>query len=105
MEQRIAELIEKHGYTKITFEKPVFTKHTVIPFSVQDPTDRNEEQSIKQLQKILLRDLFETNWRLVKTDLSYRMGYLTGKLKGFEQDDDMMKIAKEIHEKRNKGKS
>lgn len=104
LEQRILQLTEKEGYTKFSFEKPVFTKHALIHFSVQDPTDRNEKESIKQLQKALQVDLFETNWRLVSADLTYRMGYLTGKIKGFEQDDDIMKIAREIHEKKSRNK-
>lgn len=102
LEQRISQLTEKEGYTKFSFEKPVFTSHTVITFSVQDPTDRSEKESRKQLLKALQVDLFETNWRLVSAELTYRMGYLTGKIKGFEQDDDIMKIAREIHEKNGK---
>lgn len=100
LEHRLSQVTEKEGFAKFSFEKPVFTSHTTIVFSVQDPTDRNEKESAKCLLKALHSDLFETNWRLVKSELTYRMGYLTGKVKGFEQDKDLMKIAKEIHEKK-----
>lgn len=99
LEQRLIQLTEKENYTKFSFEKPVFTSHTVIQFSVQDPTDRSEMESLKQLQMAMQADLFETNWRLAKSDLTYRMGYITGKVKGFEQDDDILKIAREIHKR------
>lgn len=102
LEDRLLRLTEKKNYTKLSFEKPVFSSHTVLQFSLQDPTSRSEKESLKQLQKIIQADLFLTNWRLIKTELTYRMGYLTGKVKGFEQDDDILKISKEIHEKRGK---
>lgn len=68
-------------------------KHVIIPFTVQDEDpDRKEYDSTHKLQKIVKAALSETNWRLMSEGVMYRLGYVYGRLKGYEQEEDLMKI-------------
>jgi hypothetical protein len=48
-----------------------------------------EYDSKTQLKKLINGALEETNWRLMSDGISYRVGYLNGKLRCYENDDDM----------------
>ena len=39
----------------------------------------------------------------MSTEISYDLGFLTGKIKGFSLEEDLIKIAKEIDKKDSKG--
>jgi len=45
-------------------------------------------------QKVIKTALDPTNWRLMTAGLSYRLGYLSGSLKGYEWEEDLMEIVK-----------
>lgn len=94
MESRIQDILEKAGFTKIAFDRPQIKTHTILPFSMQDPTDRDEQESSKLASTAIKTDLLPTNWRL-NGQIDYRLGYLTGKLKAYESDEDLLKLAKE----------
>lgn len=36
--------------------------------------------------------LEDTNWRLASSGISYRLGYLTGRLRAFEREEDMRQL-------------
>jgi hypothetical protein len=38
--------------------------------------------------------LFKTNWKLVEDSISYRLGIMSGRLRGFEFEDDIVGLAK-----------
>ncbi|MNY14781.1 hypothetical protein D3C86_1479690 [compost metagenome] len=71
-----------------------------VEFSVQDFSSRDERSSIKALKKTLTDLLFSTNWRLMSTDIYYNLGFLTGQIKGFSLEEDLIKLGKEIDVKR-----
>lgn len=70
-----------------------------LEFSVQDPSARKEKECVKILGKIISENLFNTNWRLQVSLVSYRLAYLTGRLKAHESDEDLLKLAMEIGKK------
>jgi|GEM_PF-1794191 len=70
----------------------------IVDFSVHDKEVREMAKSIKALKKIIDTQLFHTNWRLMSTSISYNLGFLSGQLKGYSLEEDILKIAKEIHE-------
>lgn len=85
--------LEKLQYVGIDFEKPEMGKQVVVPFSVQDSsTSRSEYESKSELKKILTKVLESTNWRLMSEGVSYRLGYLSGRLKGYEGEDALMEL-------------
>ncbi len=97
VEQRLTKLTEQLGYIKFQFEKPNFGKHVIVEFAVQDTTDRNAKASENILKKKIPENLLPTSWRLQKQTVSYRLGYITGKLKSYNDDDEgLIKIVKEI---------
>ena len=96
LEQRLCKVVESHDFIKFQFDKPKIGSYVTVAFSTQDPTDRNERESLKILSKAIKQELFMTNWRLMAKRIDYRLGFLTGQLRAFEQHEDLIKIAKEI---------
>lgn len=93
-------LIEKAGYTKLEFEKPDFQKDAVLGFSLQDAkSGRVECDSIHNLQKLLKKTLEPTNWRLMSDEVSYRLGFLQGRLRGVEGEEALRKLV-ELEQKK-----
>lgn len=93
---------EVDDFTNLNFENPEIGRYVIVPFTVQDDKkSRKKEQSIKDLRKILTFTLEKLNWRLMSEGIEYRMGYLKGRLKGYESDDELAKFIK----KRDKKKS
>jgi len=48
------------------------------------------------------KTLADTNWRLMSDGASYKLGFLSGRLKGVEGEDDLKKLAESNLKKRNK---
>jgi hypothetical protein len=96
LEQRLYKIVESHEFIKFQFDKPEIGSYVTITFSTQDPTDRSERDSIKILSRAIKQELFTTNWRLMTKGIDYRLGFLTGQLRAYEQHEDLIKIAKEI---------
>ncbi len=85
--------IEKAGYTELTFDKPKVGKDVYVGFSCLDgKSDRAEYDSRKQLKKTVDGVLEETNWRLMSDGVSYRLGYLSGRVRAYEDEQDLIKI-------------
>jgi len=87
------QAIEKNGYAKLELSKPEITRDVIINFIVQDSkTDRVEYDSIHNLKKILKTNLDNTNWRLMSEGVYYKLGILSGRLRGYENDEDLLKL-------------
>lgn len=97
LEIRLQKAIETAGFIKLSFDRPEMKNWTVVPFNLQDPTDRDDKKSVKVATACIQKSLHTTNWRLVG-NIDYRLGYLTGKLKAHEREEDLLKLAKEIKE-------
>lgn len=86
-------LIVKASYAKFEFEKPEIQKDVILGFSVQDTkSGRNDRESIYDLQRLLRATLKPTNWRLMSDGVSYRLGYLQGRLRGIEGEEKLRKL-------------
>lgn len=93
LEKKLSELFEKEKYIKLSFDKPEIGQFVMVPFTVQDAdSTRKGHESTNNLEKILKPVIEETNWRLVSNSLSYRLGYVSGQLKGYEQEEDILKL-------------
>lgn len=102
LENLISETIEKEKYIKLVIERPDIDRYVIVPFTVQDAdSSRKEYESVHKLQRIIKRTLEGINWRLMTEGVHYRLGYLSGKLKGYEHEEDLLQLVKR-REKNNK---
>ncbi len=102
LEKLLAPLFEKQGYVKFSLDKPEMGQFVIVPFSFQETeTHRNKRESMYDLQKLIKDILEETNWRLTTEGLSNRLGFITGKLKGYEREEDLITITGKIKEEPN----
>lgn len=86
-------IIEKSGYAKLEFEKPEIEKNVILGFGVQDvKVGRDKLNSEYDLKRLLKTTLEDTNWRLMSDGVNYRLGFLAGRLKGFESEEDILKL-------------
>ena len=58
-------------------------------------SDRKEYDSKKGLQKLINKILVNTNWRLMSDGVDYRLGYLSGRLRAYEKEEDLKKLVEQ----------
>lgn len=105
LEKLLTENLEKAKYTKLVFDKPEIGQYVIVPFTVQDSdSSRKDRDSSLELEKLIKDTLEDTNWRLLSNSIIYRLGYLEGQLKGYEQEEDMLKLAGQKEEQKPKSK-
>ena len=93
LETLLSERFEKEKYIKLSLEKPEINQFVMVPFTIQDAESvRKGHESTQALEKILKEILEPTNWRLLSNSLSYRLGYVSGQLKGYEREEDILKL-------------
>jgi hypothetical protein len=90
-------LLLKEKYLHFELGKPEIGRELIVSFSVQDgSTKRQERDSKAQLRKLMESALTETNWKIMYDGVRYKLGFLTGRLKGVESEEDIKEIAKNI---------
>ncbi|MFA6420865.1 MAG: hypothetical protein WCW45_01425 [Patescibacteria group bacterium] len=93
IEKLLTEKLEKEKYVKFTLDKPGMGRFLTIPFNVLDVNStRNPNISETTLKKLVKDTLEDTNWRLMSDGIRYRLGYLSGTLKAFEQEEDLLAL-------------
>lgn len=91
----LEKVIKDKGYGDLQFDKPEMGVNVVVGFTITDTDDSREERdSIYTLQRLIKTALLGTNWRLMSDGISYRLGILTGRLKAYETEEDLMKLVK-----------
>jgi hypothetical protein len=96
LENLIKEKTEKEGYMNLRFENPEMNKEVIVPFLINDSkSDRKDRSSSLELQRIIKKSLQDTNWRLMSEGISYRLGILTGRLKAYENEADLLKLVRQ----------
>jgi len=95
LKELLEKTIEKEGYQDLKFDKPDMGQFVIIDFSVNDmKEDRQSYDSQKTLKKLIQGILADTTWRLMSDGINYRLGILTGRLKAYEREEDLMKLVK-----------
>lgn len=93
LKELLEKTIENEGYQDLAFARPEMGQYVIIEFSVNDMKyDRKEGESINQLKKLINEKLKDTNWRLMSEGISYRLGILTGRLKAYERESDLVEL-------------
>jgi hypothetical protein len=52
----------------------------------------NQRVSASNLQKLVKKTLIGTNWRLMTQGIDYRLGLLSGRLRAYESEEDLLKL-------------
>lgn len=96
---QLKELLEKamedEGYKDLHFGKPEMGKNVIIDFTVNDVKDeRGEYDSVSKLKKLIKSLLEDTTWRLMSEGVHYRLGILSGRLKAYETESDIVGLVK-----------
>ena len=91
----LSEPLEKEGYIEFHLDKPELGRDVYVGFGCLDSkSDRKDYDSRKTLKKLVDSALEDTNWRLMSDGISYRLGYLNGRVKAYESIDDRRRLAK-----------
>ncbi len=95
LERRLSNILSKNKFIKLSFENPEIGKQVIVPFTVQDSdSQRKSQSSTYTLQKLIKSTIKGSNWRLMSEGTTYRLGYVSGRLKGYEDEDDLYKLVK-----------
>ena len=86
--------------TSINFENPQIDRYVIVLWYKIRRNQERRTKSIKDLRRIFNSTLDNLNWRLMSEGIEYRMGYLKGRLKGYENDDELAKFIKKRDNKR-----
>ncbi len=94
LEKLLTEAAEKEKYVKLTLEKPEMSQFVIVPFSVLDAISTRRQNISEDTLKKLIKDALEdTNWRLMSDGIHYRLGYLSGRLRGYEHEEDLVQLS------------
>lgn len=95
LENILVPALERERFFRLDLGKPAVKRDVQLSFCVQDAKPgRSDRDSIKDLQKIIENSLDGTNWRLMSTGISYRLGILNGYLRGLETERDLLALAR-----------
>lgn len=102
----LAPALEKAGYIEFSLDKPEMGKDVFIGFNCLDSkTDRSDYDSEKTLRKTVEKALVDTNWRLMSEGIHYRLGYLNGRLRAYEREEDLKNLVERTKKLQKKQKS
>jgi hypothetical protein len=89
----LSPVLEKAGYIEFSLDKPEMGRDVYVGFSCLDnKSDRDDYDSRKTLKKLVDSALSDTNWRLMSDGISYRLGYLNGRVKAFEGEESLKEL-------------
>lgn len=97
---QVAELLTpvltKQKYTEFKLGEPQIGREVSLDFSCLDAdADREEYQSAKQLRKAIEKALSDSNWRLMSDGVSYRLGFLSGRLRAYESEEELKQLVEQ----------
>lgn len=95
LEELINESIKDTQFVRLQFKDPVTERDLYIPFVVYDTNaNTNPKASEIDLTKIINKVTKDTNWRLMTDGINYRLGMLTGRLRAYEREDDVLELVR-----------
>jgi len=99
----LGPLVQKAGYGHLDMGQPDLIRGVSIEFKLEDTTPgRSEYDSTTKLTKLIKKALEGTNWHLMSEGITYRLGFLNGRLRGVEGEEALLELAKRNVKKTNK---
>jgi len=103
LEKLLKPALKKVGYGDfhITMSPPA--PQIILNFSVRDMEEKREDyDSRKTLEKTIEKVLEDKNWALTSEGVTYRLGMLDGRIRGYESEDDLEQLTKSRMKKQGK---
>jgi hypothetical protein len=94
--KKLSVELEPHNFANLIFGEAQMDKDIRVGFQIQDRAGRSDYDSRTGLQKLVIKTLKGTNWRLMTGGVTYRLGILSGRLRGFDQEKDLLGLAKQL---------
>ena len=89
----LAKAVTKVGYSEFKLGEPQIGREVMVPFGCLDTkSERESYDSRMGLKKLITDTLAGTNWRLMSDGIHHRVGYLSGRLRAYESEDDLRKL-------------
>jgi predicted nucleic acid-binding Zn ribbon protein len=90
----LTPIAAKAGYSDFKLGEPQIGREVAVPFGCLDTRpDREDYDSRTTLKKLITQALEGTNWRLMSDGVHHRLGYLNGRLRAYESEDDLRTLA------------
>jgi hypothetical protein len=90
----LAKAIAGDGYTEFKLGELQVGPELAVPFNCLDnQPERGDYDSRTRLKKLITAALADTNWQLMSEGVSHRLGYLSGRLRAYESDEELRKLA------------
>ena len=107
LEKLLGAALSDVGFVKLDFSKPEMTRFIVVGFTVQDAKsvtgNTHEYDRRLALKKAIEKALYDTNWQLISDSIVYRLGILSGRIKGLETENEIVEMVKaRIHKEEKK---
>lgn len=84
----LSKPLKEQGYIGLAFSKPKIDRDLIVSFTIQDNELRRKEYDSKNiLRKIIITALKDTNWHLMTGGVNYKLGILSGRLRGQDRDE------------------
>jgi hypothetical protein len=95
LEKVLKTAIKKAGYTDLHITMPPPDRQIIVNFSVRDTEEKRESyESEKTLEKLFEKTLEDKNWALMSDGVHSRLGVLSGRIRGYETEEDLQEITK-----------
>lgn len=93
LQDKLRPVIEQVGYKEVRFAEPEIGREFVVGISCLDGDSKRDDYSSRQtLKKTIEKTLQDTNWRLMSDGIHHRLGYLNGRLRAYENEDELIKL-------------
>lgn len=93
VEQLLSVGLEKAQYRKLHLSAPEIRKIFIVPFTIQSFKEgRLEHKAIFELQKLMRTLLASTNWRLMSDGIYSQLGVLSGRLRGYDKEYELIEL-------------
>lgn len=96
LEKLLAPAIKRAGYADLHIAMPAPTdRQIILNFSVRDTEEKRKEfDSSKTLEKTIKGVLEDKNWALTPEGVNYRLGLITGRIRGYETQPELEELTK-----------
>lgn len=95
LEKLLKPALEKAGYADLHFTMSPPAPQIILSFSVRDTEEKREQyDSRKTLEKAIENALENKNWALTSEGVTYRLGMLDGRIRGYESEEDLQQLTK-----------